>query len=658
MKLRYLAVQDYPPISDLKVHFAAHTALKRRCGIRFVVGVNGSGKSNLLRALAEVFLALAEERLPPFKVSLVYELGDQQRGNHQTFLLDCPGREAEASLWVAKGDIASDLKPAALEQLIYKLRGAPRDVPAGFEPVIAKGFWPQRADIALPRAILVYSTGELRPWRSVWNRKQPAAIASDEPWFERPSGWTAALEAALPPEASITAQGNAGQLAQNSTGPGVDLFRRPVLVTPRLLKCALLAVALHHENSRGEQASARASERSERLMPLFAMGGWHYLVSASFRVSLQVKSWSRTTTTIAHDWLLCAGEVITEPHPTEQRRTLYFDVQGTFDGGYLELLKPPDGISDMRLQGEVLRALVGKRDDSAFELFRNLTELHQAGLFDDLDLRLRRNEKPMNLPGLASPEQDAGVLRLEELSDGEQMVLGRLALFHLLEGQDDSILLLDEPETHFNDLWKRDIVSVIDDALGATSCEVVIATHAALMLTDAVKDELLVLERDKSSSSSASKLAPGGTVIKHLDQGVHTFGATGDHPLRDVFGAQDTVGRRASRLLEVLIAAASLAPQMETFWSAPTKDGGRVNDSEVVNAVLKIALLTEPDLTFERVKDALSNIEHFALSFGAVVPLSMKAVLKVFVDQTGPGYFQLELKRAWYRLTKESGHVA
>lgn len=70
MRLRYLHLSHYPPIKDLAVRFASGSPLQRECAIRFVVGVNGSGKSNLLRAVAEVFLALADERLPPFPVSL------------------------------------------------------------------------------------------------------------------------------------------------------------------------------------------------------------------------------------------------------------------------------------------------------------------------------------------------------------------------------------------------------------------------------------------------------------------------------------------------------------------------------------------------------------------------------------------------------------
>ena len=97
MRLRYLHLQNYPPISDIKVCFASGSPLERDCAIRFVVGVNGSGKSNLLRAVAEVFLALADLRVSAFPVSLVYELGVRGSPNHRTLLLHCPGDRQQAS---------------------------------------------------------------------------------------------------------------------------------------------------------------------------------------------------------------------------------------------------------------------------------------------------------------------------------------------------------------------------------------------------------------------------------------------------------------------------------------------------------------------------------------------------------------------------------
>jgi hypothetical protein len=43
--------------------------------------------------------------------------------------------------------------------------------------------------------------------------------------------------------------------------------------------------------------------------------------------------------------------------------------------------------------------------------------------------------------------------------------------------------------------------------------------------------------------------------------------------------------------------------------------------------------------------------------FGAEWPLTMKAVLEAFIRQTGPGYFQVELKRAWRRSLNGDGSV-
>jgi hypothetical protein len=42
MRLRYLHLENYPPISNIKVCFASGSPMARDCAIRFVVGVNGN----------------------------------------------------------------------------------------------------------------------------------------------------------------------------------------------------------------------------------------------------------------------------------------------------------------------------------------------------------------------------------------------------------------------------------------------------------------------------------------------------------------------------------------------------------------------------------------------------------------------------------------
>ncbi len=556
MRLRYLHLQNYPPISDIKVCFASGSPLERECAIRFVVGVNSSGKSNLLRAVAEVFLALADLRVPAFPVSLVYELGMRSSPNQRTLLLHCPGNRQQASLWLHErfafdDQNGLDVFDTCIEHL--NLRGVP--TAPGFSPLIAPGDWPLRdstpPQIALPSAVLAYTTGDLRPWRSVWGRNQraPGLLESsvEAHGEERPAGWTAVQENGL--HAARAHGTDAPRLASDGANSAFDSFRRPVLLDATLLKCALLAVALpqtyietidYPQRAEVDAAMAmlrRRDDNKSALQELLERGGWHHLISVAFRSRLQTAEWDQKLCETAHDWWLCASEVVSEPHPAESRRTLLFDINGYFDAqGPSFMSAARDELLTCTSQGEALWALLGgAKDASSFDLFTRLLELNQAGLFDDVLLRLRR--APVPAEDEAPDEVDIGVLRYEELSDGEQMVLGRMALFHLLKGQQDALLLLDEPETHFNDKWKREIVDIIDDALGLTANDVLISTHSAIVLSDVFNNEIVMVQK-----------TPNGSTVRTVDE--PTFATDPSALMMTVFGAEDSIGKRAQEFIE------------------------------------------------------------------------------------------------------------
>ncbi|RYH00118.1 MAG: hypothetical protein EON58_01465 [Alphaproteobacteria bacterium] len=556
MRLRYLHLQNYPPISDIKVCFASGSPLNRECAIRFVVGVNGSGKSNLLRAVAEVFLAMADLRVSAFPVSLIYELGARGSQSHRTLLLHCPGTRQLASLWLHERFAFDDQSgPEVFEACTehLALHGKPMDL--GFKALIEPGHWPQRdstpPQIALPSAVLAYTTGDLRPWRSVWNRNQNAegiqGTGDDNNAEERPAGWTVAQERALlaarPPFEATQDTDRGGSTSE------ADSFRRPLLLDATLLKCALLAVALPQAfvettgyPGRAEVDTAMAqlrqgSDNKTGLQELLERGGWHHLVSVAFRSRLQATQWDQKLCETAHDWWLCASEVISEPHPAEARRTLWFDLKSTLDAKSQSFASAArKELQDCATHGEALWALLGgAKDASAFDLFTRLLELNQVGLFEDIQIRLRRAPVPGDVD--MTEADDIGVLRYEELSDGEQMVLGRMALFHLLQGQQDALLLLDEPETHFNDKWKREIVDIIDDAIGNTSNDVLISTHSAIVLSDVFNNEIVMVQ----------KTAQGSTA-RNVDE--PTFGTDPSALMMTVFGADDSIGKRAQEFIE------------------------------------------------------------------------------------------------------------
>lgn len=150
-------------------------------------------------------------------------------------------------------------------------------------------------------------------------------------------------------------------------------------------------------------------------------------------------------------------------------------------------------------------------------------------------LRLRR--APVSANGGEPGADDIGVLRYEELSDGEQMVLGRMALFHLLQGQRDALLLLDEPETHFNDKWKREIVDIIDDAIRHTANDVLISTHSAIVLSDVFNNEIVMVQKTQD-----------GSTVRSVDE--PTFATDPSALMMTVFGAEDSIGKRAQEFIE------------------------------------------------------------------------------------------------------------
>lgn len=658
MRLRFFHLQNYPPISDAKVCFASGSPLARDCAIRFVVGVNGSGKSNFLRAIAEVFLALADLRVPAFPVSVVYELGERGTKNHRTLLLHSPGGRHKASLWI-RDDFSFDdhAEHRVFESCLAQIDRAEAPGASGFTPLIAPGDWPLRDSTppsrAMPSAVIAYTTGDPRPWKSIWARNQDASdlpqTEEEQQNEERPAGWTEAQERVY----------QALQLKQQEKqeAPGFseklnlsrDLFQRPVLLDATLLKCALLALVLptHLRSRQRNSANGADADPGGVWAELVKNGGWHQLETVVFRSHLQPDRWSEQQCKVAHDWWLCASDVLAEPNPLEQRRSLFFDVGEPFSVQDLPTLIDKSALEGCATRGQALCALLGEGNPSPWGIFTGLLNQRQAGLFDEVQLRLRRGP----VPGLKSKAalQDVGVMRYEELSDGEQMYLGRMALMHLLRGKQDALLLLDEPETHFNDVWKRELVSIIDDALAKTSAEVLIATHSALMLTDALRDELVVLGRSASSSGAHESRS----TVRELAWDVQTFGATGDHPLRDVFGAPDTVGRRASRLFEVLIASADFAQELELCWQRNTAPS-----TKLVKKILKVASETEAGLTVQSVTEYLESINKFAQHYGAGELLTMRNVLESFIRNMGPGYFQVDLKQAWRRTVEGAPNAA
>ena len=91
---------------------------------------------------------------------------------------------------------------------------------------------------------------------------------------------------------------------------------------------------------------------------------------------------------------------------------------------------------------------------------------------------------------------------------------------------DNTLFLYDEPDVHFNDDWNRDFIQCLYEICGERGHEFLIATHSTLMLTDAMYEQVYLLEN-----------LPGGRT-KMEEVNISTFAAGRDEISRQVFQAE------------------------------------------------------------------------------------------------------------------------
>lgn len=137
-------------------------------------------------------------------------------------------------------------------------------------------------------------------------------------------------------------------------------------------------------------------------------------------------------------------------------------------------------------------------------------------------------------------EEDDGTTRLllfEWMSDGERSFLGRMAMLAMLQAE-NSLILLDEPEVHFNDYWKREIVKLIDTVMRGHANHLLIVSHSSIGLSDVSSAQVTVVSRGED-----------GFTLTHPPT-IKTFGTDPSEIMIIVFRTGLSTGAYATQLLE------------------------------------------------------------------------------------------------------------
>lgn len=133
----------------------------------------------------------------------------------------------------------------------------------------------------------------------------------------------------------------------------------------------------------------------------------------------------------------------------------------------------------------------------------------------------------------------AGSLTFRELSEGEQQLLTVVGMLRFTRDE-DSLFLLDEPDTHLNPAWGMEYLNILRrHADTGMNSHLIVATHDPLVLTNLRRNQVAILERN-SKSGAISSSEPDEDPVGMGVQGI----------LRNMFGLRSAVGTEVQQKLD------------------------------------------------------------------------------------------------------------
>ncbi len=135
-------------------------------------------------------------------------------------------------------------------------------------------------------------------------------------------------------------------------------------------------------------------------------------------------------------------------------------------------------------------------------LFGNLESLFLCDLIDEVRVKVRK--------------KDGSVVTFTQLSEGEQQLLTVLGLLRFTQ-DDESLYLLDEPDTHLNPVWTYDFLKLLQENIRAAQGQLLIATHNPLMIGTLHSNEVRVLSQEENATTAcAPEYDPIGIGVEGL----------------------------------------------------------------------------------------------------------------------------------------------
>lgn len=118
--------------------------------------------------------------------------------------------------------------------------------------------------------------------------------------------------------------------------------------------------------------------------------------------------------------------------------------------------------------------------ESIADFFAHLEGLYLSDLLEEIRITVRTT--------------DGSLIRFENLSEGEQQLLTVLGLLHISKSE-ESLFLLDEPDTHLNPAWTYEYLNLLQEQVVEQTSQLLIASHNPLMIGGLKKEQVRLLRR-------------------------------------------------------------------------------------------------------------------------------------------------------------------
>lgn len=208
-----------------------------------------------------------------------------------------------------------------------------------------------------------------------------------------------------------------------------------------------------------------------------------------------------------------------------------------------------------------------------FQLFRLLYELNNYAVDEATKLDVYRSKGIYTDGKLPTPSPSEDVfhfldfyitkeldktgkqkdLLLRSFSDGEHQFLHTMGICLLLKDR-RALILLDEPETHFNPSWRSKFIKILNDSISAGQPkglpngdfnvhllkDVLLTSHSPFIISDCLPDNVILFEKEIIKKENKDVIIT--TAKKASEQGIDTYGTSVNLITNRIFKSKQTIG--------------------------------------------------------------------------------------------------------------------